>query len=132
MHDAVRGVSKTEEWKQQCRLWLNTYQYKVYYQNTLIYYCFGRRHLYNFMKKYFNLGNGVVDNLYKNENYKPSLKKHQWILEKQLQIIAIPIKSVSATSDECSQVEWIFPPLEVQGVQKLDEEIASLQGNLIE
>lgn len=84
------------------------------------------------MKEYFNLGHGVVDNLYKSKNYKPSFKKHQWIIEKQLKIITTPIRSVSTTGDEYSQVEWIFPPLEVQGIQKLDEEIVSLQGNLIE
>lgn len=78
------------------------------------------------------INNFYVDDLYKDKNYKPSLKKHQWIIEKQLKIITIPIKSVSTTGDECNQVEWIFPPLEVQGIQKLDEEIVSLQGNLIE
>lgn len=130
MHDAVRGVPKTEEWKRQCRQWLNTFYYEVYYQNYLIYHCLGRRHLYDFMKKYFKLGHGIVDNLLKDKNYKPHYEKHQWITEKQLKITSTPIKSVSTTGDEFNQVEWVFPPLEVQGIQKLDEEIVSLQGNL--
>lgn len=126
MHKAVQGVPKSEDWKQQCRMWLNTYYYEVYYQNVLIYWCYGRRHLYKFMKKYFNLGNGVVDNLYKNKGYKPSFKKHQWIIEKQLRIISTSINSVSTTGIDSNQVEWIFPPLEVKGIQVLDEEIVSL------
>lgn len=132
MHNAVKGVPKTEEWKQKCRSWLNTLCYKVYYQNVLIYYCYGRKHLYDFMKLYFNLGHGVVDNLYKNTNYVPTYQKYKWIIEKNLKIITFPMNSVSTTGDECNQVEWIFPPLEVRGIQYLDEEIVRLQGNLTE
>ena len=51
---------------------------------------------------------------------------------KKLKIITFPMNSVSTTGDECNQVEWIFPPLEVRGIQYLDEEIVRLQGNLTE
>lgn len=132
MHEAVRGVPKTEEWKQKCRGWLNTYQYKVYYQQKLIYWCHSRKHFYNFMKKYFSIGRGVAARLAEEADYLPTFKKYQWIIEKHLQVRVASIKSVSTTGIEQDQVEWIFPPLEAKGVQCLDEEIVSLRRNTTE
>lgn len=132
MHEAVRGVPKTEEWKQKCRGWLNTYQYKVYYQYELIYWGYGRKHFLDFMRKYLDIGRGVANRLAHEENYTPTFKKYQWIIEKHLQVCTTPIKSVSTTGIEQDQVEWIFPPLEVKGIQNLDEEIVSLRRNTTE
>lgn len=125
MHQAVRGVPKTREWKQKCRHWVNTYFYEVYLKGELIYWCCGRSHLYKFAQTFLQLGHGVIDHLIK-EEFKPYHKKHQWVIDEKLTIKTSPLSSVSTNGDECNQVEWIKLPLEVRGVlYQEDDEIVS-------
>ena len=96
----------------------NIMYYEVYYNNELVYWCYGLTRLCAFCKRKFNISKTIVDQLI-NNTWECKFKKHKH-LKDSLKILRLD-KSVSTTGDECSQVEWELHPFEVRSSSDIEE-----------
>lgn len=92
--------------------------YEVYYNQELIYWCYGHTRLYNFCQRKFNISRTIVEQIIDN-TWPCKFKKHKH-LKDSLKILKLD-KSVSTTGDECNQVEWELHPFEVRSSSDNEE-----------
>ena len=100
----------------------NTKLYQVYYNDELIYWCYGHTRLINYCHETFNISKTIVFQII-NNTWDAHFNKHKH-LKNSLKILALN-ESVSTTGDECNQVEWRKQPFEVRGPVQKGEEIVS-------
>lgn len=86
--------------------------YQVYWNDELVYWCYGHTRLAKYCKETFNISLTIVFQIIEN-TWKAHFNRHKH-LKNSLKILALD-KSVSTTGDECNQVEWRKQPFEVRG-----------------
>ena len=113
MNEKVRGSHFSTAHKNALRLSnKHTYKYEVYFNNTLVYWCLGRKLLYKYCSETFGISHGIIAQMISG-SWTPKFSRHKYLAD-SIKITVIPNEGVSTNPDECKGVEWRLQPFEVR------------------
>ena len=116
MNDKVRGSHFTQEHRDAlCLSNKHTYKYEIYFNNILVYWCYGRRLLYKYCTETFGISHGIIRQIILGTWF-PKFNRHKY-LANSIKIIITQNEGVSTNPDECKGVEWRLQPFEVRNNQ---------------